>query len=129
VATLGLAWVAAIAATVALATEVKLDDSREAVRRGELDQAASDAAAARALSPWAGVPRLQLALVRERRGDLDGARRAAGEAADRDGEDWRVWLVVARLALRDEDVPGARRALRRARTLNPRSPIFRAPGP
>lgn len=129
VATLGLAWVAAIAATVALATEAKLDDSREAVRSGELDQAASDAAAARALSPWSGVPSLQLALVRERRGDLDGARRAAGEAADRDEEDWRVWLVVARLALRDGDVPEARRALRRARTLNPRSPIFRGPGP
>jgi hypothetical protein len=124
IATLGLAWIAVIAATIALVAEVKLSDSRAAARRGDLKAAASDALAARAVAPWSGTPWLQLALVRERRGDLAGARRAADAAAARDAEDSQVWLVITRLAVRAGDVQGARRALRRARMLNPRSPLF-----
>jgi hypothetical protein len=122
--TLAAGWIAVIAAAIALVTEVKLADSRAAARERDYATAASDAAAARAVQPWAGGPRLQVALVRERRGDLAGARRAALEAAERDGDDWRVWLVVARIELRAGDVPAARRAARRARALNPRSPVF-----
>lgn len=129
VATLALAWVALIASVIVLAAEVKLDDSRSAVRRGDLADAADDARAARAIVPWSGSPRLQLALVHERRGDLAAARRAAAEAAERDADDWRVWLVVTRLAVRAGDVEAGRRALRRARELNPRSNLLRPPSP
>jgi hypothetical protein len=129
VATLALAWVALVASTLVLAADVKLDDSRAAVRDGDLAGAADDARAARAILPWSGAPRLQLALVHERGGDLAAARRAAGEAAERDSEDWRVWLVVTRLAVKDGDVEAARRALRRARRLNPRSPLLNTSAP
>jgi tetratricopeptide (TPR) repeat protein len=124
VATLGLAWIAVIAATIALVAEVKLSDSRAAARKGDLKAAASDATAARAVAPWSGAPWLQLALVRERRGDLAGARSAAEEAAERDTDDSRVWLVIARVAVRAGDIEAASRALKRARSLNPRSPLF-----
>jgi Tfp pilus assembly protein PilF len=62
--------------------------------------------------------------VRELAGDVEGARRAADDALRRDRHDWRVWLVVARLAVKDGDVGTAREALRQARNLNPRSPLF-----
>lgn len=124
VATLALAWVAMVASGLVLAGGVKLDDSRAAVRRGDLADAVEDARAARAIVPWSGAPRLQLALIHERRGDLAAARRAAREASDRDSEDWRVWLVVTRLAVKAGDVEAARAALRRARRLNPRSPLL-----
>jgi Flp pilus assembly protein TadD len=123
-ATLALGWAVVVAAAIVLVTEVKLGDSRQAARQGDYEAAADDAAAARAVQPWAAAPRLQLALVRERLGDLSGAGRAAREAAERDGDDWRVWLIVARIAVRSGDVPEARRAARRARSLNPRSPLF-----
>ena len=127
--TLVVAWAALIGSVIALAAETKLDDSRAAVRRGDLADAADDADAAAAIAPWAGPPRLQTALIRERQGDLRGARRAAAEAAERDSGDWRVWLVITRLAVKDGDVPAARAALRRARTLNPRSDLFRKGAP
>jgi hypothetical protein len=129
VAVLGLAWAALIASALVGATEVKLDDSRAAVRRGDLAEALADARAARAIAPWSGAPRLQLALIHERRGDLPAARRAALEAAARDSEDWRVFLVVTRLAVKAGDVDAARSSLRRARLLNPRSNLLNAPAP
>lgn len=129
VATLAIAWVAIVAAAISLVSEAKLADSRDAARSGDYGDAADDARAARALAPWSGAPHLQLALVRERDGDLRGARTAAAEAAERDPEDWRVWLVVTRLAVRSGDVPAARVALRRARQLNPRSPLFARTAP
>lgn len=128
VATLAVAWVAIVAAAISLVSEAKLADSRAAAREGDYADAAADARSARALAPWSGVPHLQLALVRERDGDLRGARAAASEAAERDPDDWRVWLVVTRLAVNSGEVAAARVALRRARQLNPRSPLF-APVP
>jgi Tfp pilus assembly protein PilF len=79
--------------------------------------------------PWAAAPRLQLALVRERRGDLAGARRAIHEAIDRDPDGWQLWLVETRLATRIGDVAAARHALRRVRALTPRLPVLSVVAP
>lgn len=124
VAVLAVAWVAAVVSLLAFAEESKLSDSREAAARGHLTAAASDARDAQAIQPWSGTPSLQLALVREREGDLPGARRAIREALEDDPGDWRPWLVATRLATKAGDIPDARRSLHRARTLNPNSPIF-----
>ncbi|HEX8066170.1 MAG TPA: O-antigen ligase family protein [Thermoleophilaceae bacterium] len=129
VAALAVGWLAIVASAIVLVAEVKLSDSRAAVRRGDLDAAADDARAARAVEPWAGAPDLQLALVLERAGDVGAARAAVRDAASHDGGDWRVWLVATRLAVRAGDEAAARRALRRARALHPRSELFRAPAP
>jgi O-antigen ligase len=120
-------FVAALAAAVALVSEVRLGDSREALRRGDLAGAATGAREAVAVEPWAAAPRLQLALVRERRGDLAGARRAIHAGIQRDPDGWELWLVETRLATRAGDVPAARHALRRLRTLNPSSSLLTVP--
>ena len=127
-ATIGVAWLAIVAAALVAVTDAKLGDSRAAVRDGDLAAAAEDAQAARAVQPWSGAPHLQLALVRERAGDVAGAREAARAAAERDSRDSAVWLVVARLAVKAGDVEDGRAALRRARRLNPRSPLFTTGG-
>jgi hypothetical protein len=127
VATIGVAWLAIVAAGLVAVGDAKLGDSRASVRDGDLERAAEDAQAARAVQPWSGAPYLQLALVRERAGDLPGAREAARDAAERDPRDSQVWVVVARLAVKAGEVEEARAALRRARRLNPRSLLFASP--
>jgi tetratricopeptide (TPR) repeat protein len=129
VAVLAVAWVAAVVSTLALVEASKLGDSRDAAARGDLAAAASDAREAQAIAPWSGAASLQLALVRERQDDLPGARAAVRMALDDDPGDWRPWLVATRLATKAGDIPDARRSLRRARMLNPRSPIFAAAVP
>jgi tetratricopeptide (TPR) repeat protein len=123
----GVAAVALVAVTlqaVPLLGELRLDESRAAVRRGEPATARESALAARDLQPWATSPYLQLALVDEEAGDLRAARRAIGAALERDSADWRLWLVAARLETKAGAIAAARRSLDRARALNPRSPLF-----
>jgi O-Antigen ligase len=110
---------AVAAAGTVLATEVQLERSRAAVRSGDLPAAAAAAAAAAAVQPWAAAPRLQLALVEERRGKLAGALRAASLARARSPRDWRIWLVTARLRVKAGEMAGARAALARVRCLRP----------
>jgi hypothetical protein len=123
-AALVLGWLVICAEAIPLLSQVKLNDSQEAVARGDGDDAVSDALAARALQPWAASPYLQLALVHERTGELPEARDWIGEAIDRDSEDWRLWLVAARIETKAGSSEEAVRSLRRAAELNPRSPLF-----
>jgi Flp pilus assembly protein TadD len=82
------------------------------------------ASAARAIEPWAASGHLQVALVLERAGMLDAARRSVRRALDADPDDWRIWLVAARLSVKAGAPDDARRDLARAAALNPRSPLF-----
>jgi O-antigen ligase len=119
----GIALAAIAVAAIALLADVELARSRAAVRGGRLAAAATDAANAAAIEPWAADPRLQLALVEERRGELPAARRALAQALARAPRDWRLWLVAARLRAKAGDAAGAQAALDRVRCLNPRSPF------
>jgi hypothetical protein len=101
-----------------------LDASQSAVRSADLHEAAVQARQAIALEPWAAEPRSQLALIQESAGALAAAGRTIDQAIDRAPDDWSLWLVRARIATRQGDVPEAVSALARARTLNPRAPIF-----
>jgi Tfp pilus assembly protein PilF len=103
---------------------MKLAESQAAVRRGDGNAAFSAAVDAKRIQPWAASPYLQLALVDEASGDLASARRWIGDAIERDRENWRLWLVAARLETKAGDVATAERALERAASLNPRSPLF-----
>jgi len=129
VATLLVGWIAVWVAGIMLLTEVKLDDSRAAEDRGELTTAAQDADDAITLQPWAAEPRLQLALVQERAGNLRAARREIADAIDRAPDDWALWFVASRI----EGSLGNRRssveALSRAAQLNPRAPLFARESP
>lgn len=104
--------------------ERRLDLSRSAVQRTDTQQALDHAAAARALEPWSSAPLLQLALVEERAGDLPRAMAWTDRAIRKNPVDWRLWLVRTRIAVKLGDGREARRSYRRARVLNPRSPIF-----
>jgi hypothetical protein len=121
------AGAALIASAIALTAQLELDSSQKSSRSGDLTAAAHTARAAAAIEPWAAAPRVQLALVEERAGDLRGALDAIGEAAERDREDWKIWLIAARLNVKAGDVPAGERALARSRQLNPRATIFLPP--
>jgi len=124
VATVVAGWAAIWVAGILFLTEAKLGDSREATDRGDFPAAAQDAEDAATLQPWAAEPRLQLALVEERGGNLDDARRALGEAIDRAPDDWSLWFVLSRIERKAGDRDAAEEAMARARELNPRSPLF-----
>jgi hypothetical protein len=124
VATLLVGWAAVWAAGILFLTEVKLDDSRTAVDRGDLVGAAQDASDASTLQPWGAEPKLQLALVEERAGDLPAARRAIREAIDAAPEDWAVWRTSSRIEEGMGNREAARDDFERARALNPRAPVF-----
>jgi O-antigen ligase len=118
------AIVALLSAGDQLIGEMKLDASRSATADRNFTRAFDDALDARDLQPWAATPYLQLALVAERQGLLRTASTAVGEATDRAPEDWRLWLVRARIETKRGMVKAGVQSLRRARSLNPRSPLF-----
>ena len=109
---------------VLLLSHMRLEQSQTAAARGDTDGAVSAALDAKSLQPWASSPYLQLALLEESSRDLVAARDSIGEAIDRNASDWRLWLVSARIETEAGNIADARRALLRAKTLNPRSPLF-----
>jgi hypothetical protein len=128
VATLVVAWVAIWVAGDQLFAAIQLDNSRDAVDRGDLTAAAQDARDAAAIQPWASEPQLQLALVEKEIGDLGAASTAVTKAIMRSPTDWRTWLVAAQveaaLGLRE----AAEQDLARANELSPaRLPVVLTP--
>ena len=121
---IGLAAVVAQAIPLLAQNEVRA--SQEAVARGDGKAALEHAVAARRFQSWAASPHLQIALVEEQAGDLPAARSAIDAAIERDGADWRSWLVAARLEAKSGHPARARERLREARRLNPRSPLLQA---
>jgi hypothetical protein len=109
---------------ILLLSHMRLEQSQSAATRGDTDGAVSAALDAKSLQPWASSPYLQLALLEESSRDLSAARNSIGEAIDRDASDWRLWLVSARIETELGNIPQARQDLQRAKTLNPRSPLF-----
>ncbi|HEY1357633.1 MAG TPA: O-antigen ligase family protein [Thermoleophilaceae bacterium] len=123
-ATLLFGWAALAVTAIVLASNGDLSQSRDAAKQGDLARASREARRAQALTPWSSEPRLQLALVAELDGDLKQAERQIDEAIDRAPDDWRLWLVAARIRSKAGDLARARAALATARDLNPRSPLL-----
>jgi hypothetical protein len=113
-----------VAQAIPLMSQRNVQDSREAAFRGDTAQALGDAEDARSWQPWAASPYLQIALVREQRSDLDGAREAIANAIDRYPRDWRLWLVQWRIETTAGDEAAARASFDRALELNPRSMLL-----
>jgi O-antigen ligase len=109
---------------VVLASAGAVEQSRASARAGDLPAALRQARAAHAIAPGAATPLLQSGLVREAAGDLRGAAADVREAIRREPENWRGPLVLSRLEARLGHARAAVAAFRRARTLNPRHPIF-----
>lgn len=118
----GLVVVVAIA--IPLASTSLIRSSESAVRAGDLDTALADARSAENVEPGAATPRLQQALVLELQGDLAAAATAATEATERESTNWRTWLVLSRVEAERGRVDAALASYRKARSLNPLSPLF-----
>ena len=119
VLTLVFAWAVVCLAGIVLYAEIRLDDSRAAVGRGDLAAAASAAHDAAAVEPFSPEPQLQLALVYQLGGDPGRAREAARNAIDDASGDWRVWAVASAIDRRAGRPRAARAAAARARALAP----------
>jgi hypothetical protein len=113
-----------VAAAIPMLAQLQIGSSQAAVARGDLQAATTDALRARAIQPWAASPYLQLALAAELDGRLPDARRWIQSAIRRDENDWRLWIVAARIETKLAMPRSASASLRRAETLNPRSPLF-----
>jgi O-antigen ligase len=117
-----IAALVAIAMPLAGATSVKA--SQNSVNDGRLSKALEDAEDAKRAQPYAATPSLQEALVFELTGDFDAAVSAARQATQDEPTNWRTWLALSRLEARSGDADGSIAAYRKARELNPRSPLF-----
>ncbi|WP_040598428.1 O-antigen ligase family protein [Patulibacter medicamentivorans] len=123
---LGAAAVGSIVVlAVALIAPDGVERSRAAVGAGALDRAASIARDTRNAAPFSLDAALQRALVAERSGDLSAAARAAADATRIEPRNWRPWIVLARIEVARGRPRAAVAAYRRARALNPRSPLLR----
>ena len=122
-AVLGFAAIATIA--IPLATTTLVRQSETDVRQGDLSGALAQARTAQNVQPDAAAPRLQQALVLEEEGELAPASVAATAATERERTNWRNWLVLSRIEAERGRADKAIVAYRRARSLNPRSEIFR----
>ena len=122
-----LGLVGAVLIALPLAADLLVQESQRAVVAGELPDALGDAQRAEDVAPWAASPRLQEALVLEQGGDLAEAADAAREATAREDTNWRPWLALSRIQYELGNGSEGASAYRRARDLNPRSPLLASP--
>jgi O-Antigen ligase len=122
------AAVVAIAAIVAIAIPLSsstlLRQSQADARKGDFPAALTAARSAQNAQPDAASPRVQEALLLESAGDLPAATAAARAATEREQTNWRNWLVLSRLEAKQGHAAAAVRAYAKAKSLNPRSPLF-----
>jgi hypothetical protein len=122
VAVVSLAAIVAIAIPLASLSHTR--QSQASVRGGDYAAALEDARSAQNVEPAAATPRLQQALVLELMEDFPAAEAAAREAVDRESTNWRLWLVLSRIAAENGRADAAVDAYKEARNLNPRGEIF-----
>jgi tetratricopeptide (TPR) repeat protein len=109
---------------VPLGETVAIRSSQSAARRGDYRAALNDAATAQRVEPGAATPRLQRALILEQLRDIPGASRAIEQAAQREPNNSQIWLIASRIATEADRPRAALADYRRARSLNPRSPLL-----
>jgi hypothetical protein len=124
VAILIVGWVSVCAAGLLLLSDLRLNASRDAFDRGDLQAAANAADDAASIEPWAAEPHTQLALVRERSGQIAEARKEIAEAIDRAPRDFKLYLLATRLATEAGDKTAAAEYFTRAHELNPKDPTL-----
>ncbi|MEI6447350.1 MAG: O-antigen ligase family protein [Actinomycetes bacterium] len=98
--------------------------SQKAVGSGDLTVALSQAKSAVAWQPYSAAAWLQEGLVYDRLGAGRQARAAIVKATDREPNGWKNWYALSGVEARAGNVKASLRAYRRARDLNPNSPLF-----
>lgn len=126
IALAGLALVSLVVIAVPMLAVRDVRQSQADARAGHLDSALSAANTAARLEGFAATPNLQRALVLEALGSLDAAAAAARDATRAESTNWRTWLTLSRIEVERGAQASAINAYRRARSLDPRSPLFAA---
>jgi tetratricopeptide (TPR) repeat protein len=109
---------------VPMAGTQAFDSSQKMVRAGDLEGALAKAERSSDLLPWAASPLIQRAQILQLLGRRPQAIERARKAVEREGVNWRNWLVYSQVL--DGGFPDlSRRALRKALELNPRSQYLR----
>lgn len=103
--------------------------SASALARGDAGRAKQLADQAITAEDWAASPYAARALASESLGDLPGARRDAQQAIDREPDNWRNHLLLARIEAERGDRQAALTQLAATRRLWPRSPYLVAFSP
>lgn len=119
-----VALAAIVAIAIPLTSASLLRESESDARQGDMLAALEHARDAQGVQQGAAAPRLQQALVLEQLRALAAASDAARAAVEREETNWRNWLVLARIEAQRGRAAVAVRTYRRARSLNPRSPVF-----
>jgi len=112
------------AVAVPMAGALATRDSHDAAAEGRLAAALEDSRTAERLQPYAATPHMQRALVLETAGALADAAAAAKAATADEPTNWRTWFVLGRIDARRGEDAAALASLRKARSLNPRSPLL-----
>jgi len=124
VAAAALAFGFILAEAIPLLAAMEVRRSQDAITSGNVVEALDRAESARSIQPWAASPYLQIALVDELGGRIPEARQAIETAISKDDQDWRLWLVAARIQTKAGAIAEARQSLARAEELNPKSSLF-----
>ena len=110
-----------------LLSTTKVRASQEAFREQDLGSALSSAESAVSRQPWAASAYVQRALVRWAQGDFPAAASDLRSAREREPENWRHPLLLARLEADRGRAEASAAAFRMAQRLRPASP-FLPPG-
>jgi tetratricopeptide (TPR) repeat protein len=122
----GLACIAALLLQVpSTAGYSNIRISQRAVGSGDLETAFASASDAVAAFPWAAAPLVQSALVAEGVGSLADADRDLRAAIEREPDNWRHPLLLARVSAERGRTEEALRFYRMAVKLRPLSPLWR----
>ena len=119
VASLAVAWIAAVVLVGPLLVDRELNSSRGAAAEGNLVSAVDHAERARSIEPWAASPYVQLGLLAQLQGDLPAAIEHFGDAIEREDSNWQWYYLRAQVEREAGDPGAARRDIERARELNP----------
>jgi hypothetical protein len=119
-----LAFAALALQTPALLAASEIGASQAAVRDGRNADAVTAASVAVHAEPWNASAYLQRALVLERQGFLAAAADEARTAAGKESTNSEIWLILGRIEVERGRVSAALAAVRKARELNPRNPVF-----
>jgi hypothetical protein len=113
---LALALVAFV--VVGLVANTATSSANNAANAGDWGRVETKTQTVRRWAPWSATPLLLRAEAQLATHRLAAARRDFGRAVAKDPRDWTLWFGLAQVS----DGEAARRALVRARELNPRSP-------
>jgi hypothetical protein len=116
---------ALVAIAPPLAGSAALQDSQRDVRDSNLKGALDQARAAEKAQPYAATPKLQKALVLQQAGYLEDAANAAAAAVRDEPTNWTTWYTLSGIEGKLGNQGKAEAFYEKARSLNPRSPIFR----